>query len=302
MPEYNQKPIRFLQSGTQNIASFVSEKDGNIDHSTVKAFGEEWQKFNSFSEEEIRKIGDEYFDIVEENMLSKDMVALDLGCGSGRWSAYLSGKVGQVEAIDPSESVHSAAQFLKPCKNIRVTQASVDNIPFANNTFDFLLCLGVLHHIPDTQQALNKAVEKLKPGGWTLLYFYYNLENRGVLFKFIFKLSDVMRKLISAFPIVLKKIACDMIAILIYMPMIFAARIARWSSPTSSFWKKIPLAYYTNKSFTVIRNDALDRFGTPLEQRFSQNEIRQMLEKSGLTEVKFSDQTPYWHCIARKKN
>jgi ubiquinone/menaquinone biosynthesis C-methylase UbiE len=302
MPEYNQKPIRFLQTGTKNIASFVSEKDGNIDHSTVKAFGEEWQKFNSFNEEEISTIGDEYFDLVGDNMLTKDMVVLDLGCGSGRWSAYISEKVGQVEAIDPSESVHSATQFLQPFKNIRVTHATVDNIPFENNTFDFLLCLGVLHHIPDTQQALNSAVDKLKPGGLTLLYFYYNFDNRGTLFKLIFKLSDVLRKAISTFPNSLKKITCDLIAIFIYMPLVWVGRLAKWISPHTSFWKKIPLSYYTNKSFTVIRNDALDRFGTPLEQRFSKNEITQMLEKSGLTEIKFSDKTPYWHCIARKKN
>jgi ubiquinone/menaquinone biosynthesis C-methylase UbiE len=230
------------------------------------------------------------------------MVALDLGCGSGRWSAYISGKVGQVEAIDPSESVLSAAQFLKHKENIRVTQAAVDNIPFANNTFDFLLCLGVLHHIPDTQQALTRSVEKLKPGGLTLLYFYYNFDNRGQLFKLIFKLSDVVRKLVCTFPNGLKKFTCDTIAVLIYMPLVLAGRLIQHLFPKSSFWKKIPLSYYTNKSFTVIRNDALDRFGTPLEQRFSKTEITQMLDKSGLTEIKFSSQTPFWHCIARKKS
>jgi 2-polyprenyl-3-methyl-5-hydroxy-6-metoxy-1,4-benzoquinol methylase len=302
MPEYNQKPIKTLQSGQHTIASFLSEKDSNIDRSTVNAFGEEWQKFNSFDAEEIQKIGDEYFDIVDDKMMNKETVALDLGCGSGRWSAYLSGKVGKVEAIDPSASVYSAAQFLESYKNIRVTQASVDNIPFSNNTFDFLLCLGVLHHIPNAQKALNSAVEKIKPNGMALLYFYYNFENRGALFKFIFKLSDSLRKLISGLPNGLKKFICDLIAIFIYLPFVLTGRLMKILFSASSIWKKIPLSYYTNKSFTIIRNDALDRFGTPLEQRFSKKEITQMLEKSGLTEIHFSDQTPFWHCTARKKN
>jgi hypothetical protein len=63
---------------------------------------------------------------------------------------------------------------------------------------------------------------------------------------------------------------------------------------------KIPLSYYGNKSFNVIRNDALDRFGTPLEQRFSKVQIESMMQKAGLTDIKFSNNQPYWHVIGRK--
>ena len=44
-----------------------------------------------------------------------------------------------------------------------------------------------------------------------------------------------------------------------------------------------------------MRTDALDRFGTKLEKRFSKKEIISMMEKSGLKDIKFSDQPPY-HC------
>lgn len=44
-----------------------------------------------------------------------------------------------------------------------------------------------------------------------------------------------------------------------------------------------------------MRTDALDRFGTKLEQRFSKKEIILMMKKSGLKNIKFSDHPPY-HC------
>jgi hypothetical protein len=50
----------------------------------------------------------------------------------------------------------------------------------------------------------------------------------------------------------------------------------------------------------VIRNDSLDRFGTPLEQRFSRKQIKIMMEKAGLHDVVFSEKIPYWHAIGLK--
>ena len=67
-------------------------------------------------------------------------------------------------------------------------------------------------------------------------------------------------------------------------------------------WAKlIPLSYYVGKSMNIIRNDALDRFGTPLEKRFSKETIRQMMNDCGLTDVVFSEKMPYWHALGKKK-
>ena len=63
----------------------------------------------------------------------------------------------------------------------------------------------------------------------------------------------------------------------------------------------MPLFLYNDKSFYTMRTDALDRFGTRLEQRFSKNEIRQMMEEAGLEMIEFSDEIPYWCAIGYKK-
>lgn len=283
-----------------NIESFITKNDTNLDQNTVTSFGEEWLKFNAFTPEEISVAGNQYFDIVDESILNKNTTVLDLGCGSGRWTKFVARKVKLVEAVDPSNAVFSAHHITKNEKNVRVTQGSVSNIPFNDNTFDFVICLGVLHHIPNTQQALIDVVKKLKKGGTILLYLYYNLDNRGTGYRLIFKLSTIFRLLISKMPKTLKKITCDLIAVFIYMPLVLIVRFFELLFGNKKWTKKIPLSYYRDKSFNIIRNDALDRFGTPLEQRFSKKEITEMMEISGLKNIVFSDNEPYWHCTGQK--
>lgn len=302
MLEYNQSHIDSISCNGKLIYCFNIDADSsaNIDKETVDSFGDEWEKFSSFSDKEIEKIGDEYFDIVDNSIINKQSIVLDLGCGSGRWSKYLANKVQFIEAVDPSKAVISASMLLGNVNNTRVTQASVDNIPFNNNSFDFAMSLGVLHHIPDTRKALFNLVEKTKVGGYVLLYLYYNLDNRGLLYKSLFKLSVYPRLLISRLPNSIKKILCDIIAIIVYLPLIMLAEIVRRIFPTKSFYQKFPLSYYIGKSFNVVRNDALDRFGTPLEQRFSKIEIIQMMHSCGLSELRFSENSPYWHVVGKR--
>lgn len=300
IPEYNLKQHHTINVGELTIASFIQKDEMNADLATVSSFGDEWAKFNSFTDEEMRSAGEEYFDIVTEKMLHDATTVLDLGCGSGRWSYYIADRVKYIEAVDPSDSVIGAAHLLSTKKNVRVTQAVVNALPFSDETFDFLLCLGVLHHIPNTQQALNDAVKKLKTGGYTLLYFYYNLENRGVFYRFLFAMVNALRKLISSFPKWLKHVSCDAIAFFVYLPLVAFSRVLKYLFPNSSFYRKIPLSYYANKNFRIMRNDALDRFGTPLEKRYSKDEIVTMCAKAGISDVVFSDNQPYWHCVGRK--
>ena len=47
----------------------------------------------------------------------------------------------------------------------------------------------------------------------------------------------------------------------------------------------------------IFRNDSFDRFGTPLEKRFSRESIRQMMNDCNLTDIFFSEKMPYLHAL-----
>jgi hypothetical protein len=64
----------------------------------------------------------------------------------------------------------------------------------------------------------------------------------------------------------------------------------------------IPLHHYANMPFVMLANDALDRFGTSLEKRFSKVEIIEMLRSADfdISTLKFSDVEPFWTFSIKK--
>ena len=59
----------------------------------------------------------------------------------------------------------------------------------------------------------------------------------------------------------------------------------------------IPLSFYREHSFYTLRTDARDRFGTPLEQRFTKAQIEKMMLDAGLKDIRFSESAPYWCAV-----
>ena len=297
---YNKKSIDKIQGPNNSIDVFTSLNNSeNIDSDVVKAFGEEWSKFSVHNDESVRELRKEYFDIVNETMVNKNTYMIDIGCGSGRWTDYFTDKAGFIEAIDPSDAVFAADNMLGKKDNVRITKASVDTIPWPDETFDFGMSIGVLHHIPNTKQALIDCVKKIKKGGYFFVYLYYRFDNRGIIFKSVFYLSNIFRLVISRMPGPLKKIVCDILAAIVYWPLSRFAGLLHTLN-LHGLAKKIPLEPYYNKPFYNLRNDCLDRFGTKLEQRFLKSEIEEMMKAAGLTDIVFGEKSAFWHAVGRK--
>ena len=128
--KYNQSPSSFLRSEAKVVPSFAAARGSHVDRRTVSSFGEEWNRFDSFSDAELEEAGRQYFDIIDDLVLNQDSLVMDVGCGSGRWSRYISDRASFIEAVDPSEAVLAAVRLTADKSNIRVTQAGVDNLPF----------------------------------------------------------------------------------------------------------------------------------------------------------------------------
>lgn len=300
MAGYDCTPAAYHRVNNRVIADFtMSRADDNIDPGVVRSFGEEWNKFHKFSKSTLALICREYFDILDETMVNRDTYMIDIGCGSGRWSEYFIDKVKFIEAIDPSDAVFAADKLLGKAGNVRITRASINTLPWPDEVFDFGMSVGVLHHIPDTQAALNECVKKIKKGGYFYLYLYYKLDKEGFFFRLFFNIADLVRRIVSRLPSGLKKFSCDVLAIVAYMPFILVSRALLFFGFKKAALK-VPLSAYANKDFYIIRNDSLDRFGTTLEQRFSRTEIEQMMQKAGLHNIRFGENSPFWHAVGQK--
>ena len=164
----------------------------------------------------------------------------------------------------------------------------------ADGTCDFGYCLGVLHHIPDTEDALATCVAKLKPGAPFLVYLYYDLEGRGWLQRRLFNVATVIRAVVSRLPSRARGVVADVLATVMYWPLARTARLLEKAGLDPSL---VPLFQYRHRSFYVMRNDSLDRFGTRLEKRYSKDEVRVLLEGAGLEKVEIADGPPWWVAI-----
>lgn len=286
-------------SGGRRLSRYVPPMP-NLDPQTVEGFGDEWTTCDQseVSSAELDELFERYFRIFPWSEVDERSVGFDLGCGSGRWAVRVAPRVGWLHCIDPSPaSLSVAARALSREPNVDLHEASVDAMPLAEASMDFGYCLGVLHHVPDTGAGIRSCVQKLKPGAPLLLYLYYAFDNRPRWFRALWRASDLARRAVSGMPHRAKVAFALVVAVLVYWPLArLSALLERARRPVEG----MPLSYYRASSLYTMRTDALDRFGTRLEQRFSAEEIIDMMTSAGLREVHISPEPPHWCAIGRR--
>ncbi len=275
-------------------------KNENVNQKVISGFGDEWERFNQKSLNNFEKnlLFERYFKIFPWSKLKNTAIGFDLGCGSGRWASLVAPRVGKLICIDPSSAIEVAKENLKNLDNCDFQQNSIDDMIIEDCSMDFGYSLGVLHHVPNTKQALKKCISKLKPGAPFLLYLYYAFDNRPIWYRWLWYLSDGLRFLISRSPNTIRYILSQFFAVTLYFPI---SRFCKFASFIGINVKNWPLNTYRDLSFYTMRTDALDRFGTRLEQRFSKKQINFMMLESGLIDIKFSNSEPYWCAVGFKK-
>ena len=276
----------------------------NKDNNVIRDFGDEWERFNFLDEKKLQSLK-EQFDrymtpLPEELRKRDDLIIADFGAGTGRWSYFLKDFATKLYAVEPAEKAFKVltSRFRDDSKVVLLHE-SVESNQIPEKSLDLAVSLGVIHHIADTQGAIQKVAERIKPGGTFLGYLYYALENKPFLYRALWRFSDSIRKVISRLPKKFKLVLADFIALTIYLPL---ATISRILQKFGISVDSVPLHHYKDLSFHVMRNDALDRFGTTLEQRFTQEEIVQMLTSAGFTQesIRFSSEEPFWTFSANK--
>jgi SAM-dependent methyltransferase len=269
----------------------------NVDPDVVAGFGDEWTRFDQTRLEasEARQMFDAYFDIFPWDRLPRDPVGFDLGCGSGRWARQVAPRVQTLHCIDASsDAIAVARRALVDQTNCVFHVASVDCIPLPDRSADFGYSLGVLHHVPNTRMALRQCVAKLRRGAPFLVYLYYRFDNRPAWYSALWRISEGARRVVSRMPNVVRYVSTQVIAATVYWPLARFARLLEWMGIDV---QHMPLSDYRRHSFYVMRTDALDRFGTPLEQRFTRTEIEQMMVEAGLADIRFSTRPPFWCAV-----
>lgn len=272
----------------------------NMDPRTVAGFGAEWSHYDQagLPAAEREELFRAYFAVFPWDRLPPGAAGFDLGCGSGRWARLVAPRVETLHCIDASEAALGVARAnLAGLPNCVFHAASVDAIPLADGSMDFGYSLGVLHHVPDTAAGVRSCVAKLKPGAPFLVYLYYAFDHRPGWFRALWRVSDWARRLVCRLPVGVRVALTTLIAATVYLPL---ARLSRLLERAGCRVDGLPLSYYRARSFYTMRTDALDRFGTRLERRFTAAQIRSMMAAAGLESITFSPSPPYWCAVGLK--
>jgi SAM-dependent methyltransferase len=273
----------------------------NVDADVVKAFGDEWARFSNeeLTKSELEAIFAQYTSIFPWDRLPAGAIGFDAGCGSGRWARLFAPRVGRLHCIDASEAaLNVARRQLAFASNVEFHCSDLNSLDLPKGSFDFGYSLGVLHHIPDVRAAARSCAELLKPGAPFLVYLYHSLDEAPLLRRSLFRLVSGVRYCISRLPMPVKAVICDAIALSVYWPL---ARLARLIEKRGIDPSAVPLSFYRSRSLYVMRNDALDRFGTRLEQRFSRAEVVAIMRDADLDSILVSEREPFWVAVGYRR-
>jgi SAM-dependent methyltransferase len=93
---------------------------------------------------------------------------LELGCGPGRYAAFLAGLGCRVIAVDPF--AFDTWSLIRPHQFVTfVPGVKAEALPFRDHAFDAVTCLGALLYFGDADQALDEMFRVLRPGGHLLI-------------------------------------------------------------------------------------------------------------------------------------
>ena len=168
------------------IPRFAAEDLETSAENTVAGFGYQWTTVDVKDMSQTINLPEVFLDFISPVKPDhfKGKLALDAGCGSGRFIVHAQkfGAAGLIGA-DLSKSVEAAFERTRAMNNVLIIQANLFDLPLKAN-FDYAYSVGVLHHTIDPSGAFDAVVRHVKPGG-SISAWVYGLENNEWIVKYL---------------------------------------------------------------------------------------------------------------------
>ena len=214
---------------------------------------------------------------------------LDAGCGAGRFLDAASHSGANLVGIDISNAIDAAKANLEGRDNVHFVQASIYELPFAEGTFDFCYCIGVIQHTPDPPRSLRSIAQMIKTNGkiavtiyerrkwYTMLYSKYWLRPITKRMKKETLLTVIQAIMPVAFPIT---------SVLFRLPVLGKA-----------FMFVIPIANYVHfkqlnreQRYAWAILDTFDMLSPAFDQPMTETEAKIPLMESGIKVSRLTSQ------------
>lgn len=280
-------PLSEEGSGLANSGHELTWTSGYLDASiaptdvrtrrTLESFGCEWSTFDNIRPEDSAFWKRYFIDVPAEAFSNK--VALDAGCGKGRFADFAAPLVKNLVALDGSVPVMAAAKNLEMFDNCVVVKADIARMPLAPASFDFIWCLGVLHHLVDPEEGFRELDARLAPGGYLLIHVYSRASEKGVRAAGL-KIAAALRRVTVKLPHPVLRALSVPLASLLYLTFVLPGRLGDATSlkPLA----RLPLQTYRGRPLRSLWLDTFDRLSAPIEKRYLWHEIEPWFQAAGL--------------------
>lgn len=169
-PNSHRYPVR------QGIPRLIASESNFAD-----AFGEQWHEYRltqldsytktSISRDRLKRCVGQ--DLWHQLSMSGRLEVLETGCGAGRFTEILLEMPGaSVTSTDISSAVEPNQINFPQSDRHRIIQCDINQMPFLNEQYNVVICLGVVQHTKNTESAIADLYQQVKSGGWLVIDHY----------------------------------------------------------------------------------------------------------------------------------
>ena len=275
----------------------------SIDKEYTQNFGKQWRDFSKTQIDEFNDslISKKLLDGVifnEENYL-KDKIILEVGCGSGRFTQYLS-KIAKLLVVNDMSDAIFFNQYLSK-KNVIAIKSDFKRIKELDIKFDIIICRGVLQHTPNPYDSIINLYQLCNENGSIYFDIYrkpkFKLINPKYIWRKILKnmsyetLYNFLNQNIDKFLYVRRKFNS-----VFHVNLNF---IWDYFFPIYDYKNQLPLDDKQLKEWAIL--DTLDGLVTKYDIPLSKNEIETFLNSKKIKIVKFDSKYHSFKLIKNNK-
>ena len=261
-----------------------------MSQTSVPDFSEQWADYTVqegyYASDEMLQ---DYFGplLTLEDLKGKSVC--EVGCGNGRFVKIMSRYATSVTGIEPSAGALNSKRITADSPHVEIINRNIYEVDIADK-FDYVFCLGVLHHTPEPVKTVSQIKRMLKPGGKAVIWVY-GREGNGLYLA----LANILRLVTTWIPHSILKI----ISKILCLPLKAYIWTCKYLPLPMRCYMRNVLAKYDDYTLELTIYDQLN---PKIAGYWSKEAFNQILQSGGFEQATFYHRHGYsWTAMAIKK-
>jgi len=214
-------------------------------------------------------------------------IGIEVGSGCG-YDTYIMAKENpkvRLISIDISDGIYNTKRLVTGLDNVIPLKCSALDIAVKGASLDFAYSFGVLHHTTDPKKGLLEIARVLKKGCPAFLYLYEDHSENAVKHAML-KFVTAVRRLTTSIPKKALYALSWALSPFVFITFTLPSKIMRNFKSTKHIAEGMPFNFGTG--FFSLRGDLYDRFGAPIENRYSRRGMKDLFMECGFSDIRIT--------------